>query len=152
MRVANLLPLAAVGLATLAFTATAPAGVSCHKIDAKGVGQDLGGGNTVANINGGGLLNGTTAGSFVLGAFTPPSTFAIAGTVTFTANNATLTVSVAGSFDVASGAFAASGPVIASTGKLAGATGALSLAGIEDLTTGAFTEDVTGNICVDLSP
>jgi hypothetical protein len=33
------------------------AGVSCHKINAKGVGQDLGGGNTEAYIIGGGLLH-----------------------------------------------------------------------------------------------
>jgi hypothetical protein len=72
--------------------------------------------------------------------------------VEFSTNRATLTVSVEGTFDVASGAFSASGPVTASTGKLAGATGFLSLAGVEDLTTGSFVEDVVGEICVNLAP
>jgi hypothetical protein len=51
--------LSATSIGVLASPAAAAA--SCHKINAKGVGQDLGGGNTTANINGGGLLNGTTA-------------------------------------------------------------------------------------------
>lgn len=38
------------------------------------------------------------------------------------------------------------------TGKLEGATGILSLNGIQDLATGRFEENVTGEICVDLSP
>src|SRR5262249_34863307 len=95
---------------------------SCHRINAKGVGQDLGGGNTTARIAGGGLLHGTTAGHFEITGGSPP-VFSIAGTVTFTTHRGTLTVAVTGTFDVASGAFAASGPVTASTGKLAGATG-----------------------------
>ena len=46
----------------------ATAGVSCHKINATGVGQDYGDGSTTAQITDGGLLQGTTAGSFsVLG-------------------------------------------------------------------------------------
>jgi hypothetical protein len=148
----RLFPLAAAALAALAFTTTAPAGVSCHNINAKGVGQDLGGGNTVADINGGGLLNGTTVGSFAPVGFTLPSTALVVGTVTFTVNKGTLTVSLAGSLDVVSGAFSTTGPVTGSTGKLAGASGALSFNGVEDFTTGAFTETVTGNICADLSP
>lgn len=139
-------------LASLAVTAQAGAGVSCHKINAKGVGQDFGGGATQAQIKGGGLLHGTTAGSFVITGFTPPSLASIAGTVTFTVNKGTLIVTVDGTFDVATGAFSSSGPVTGATGKLAGATGSLNLAGIEDLTDGSFVEDVTGSICVDLSP
>jgi hypothetical protein len=129
----------------------AAAAVSCHKINAKGVGQDLGGGNTTANINGGGLLNGTTRGHFDVGGGTPP-VLPISGTVEFTTNKATLTVGVNGSFNVASGDFDASGPVTASTGKLEGATGNLTLTGTEDLTTGRFNEKITGTICVDLAP
>jgi hypothetical protein len=139
-------------VASLLVSSPAAAGVSCHKIAAKGVGQDLGGGVTQAQITGGGLLTGTTAGSFAITGFTPPTLASIAGTVTFTVNKATLVVTVAGTFDVASGAFNASGPVTGATGKLAGATGSLSLAGIQDLTTGSFVEDVTGSICADLSP
>src|SRR5689334_22870275 len=74
-------------------------GVSCHSINAKGVGQDLGGGMTQATIIGGGLLHGTTQGTFAIGGFSG-SLASIAGTVQFTVNRATLTVTVAGTFDV----------------------------------------------------
>lgn len=127
------------------------AAVSCHNINAKGVGQDLGGGATVARIIGGGLLHGTTVGSFAIIGFSG-TVASIAGTVTFTTNKATLTVTVTGTFDVETGEFSASGPVTNATGKLAGATGSLSLNGIQDLATGTFVEDVTGRICVDLAP
>jgi hypothetical protein len=137
--------------AALVGVTTAQAGVSCHKINAKGAGQDLGGGNTQAQIIGGGLLHGTTQASFVITSNTPP-VFPIAGTVTFTTKQATLTVSVTGTFNVATGDFVASGPVTAATGKLTGATGTLVFDGLEDLTTGKFVEDVNGLICVDLAP
>jgi hypothetical protein len=123
---------------------------SCHKINAKGVGQDLGGGMTRAQIIGGGLLHGTTEGHFDIGG--APPVFSIAGTVMFTTHQGTLTVSVEGTFDVTTGEFRASGPVTGATGKLAGATGELLLEGIENLSDGSFVEDVTGEICVDLAP
>lgn len=129
----------------------AQAAVSCHRINAKGIGQDLGGGVTQAQIIGGGLLQGTTQGTFVITGGAPPS-FAITGTVTFTTQQATLTVAVSGTFNVATGAFAVTGPVAAATGKLVGATGTVTLEGIEDLATGKFAEDVNGLICVDLAP
>jgi hypothetical protein len=122
---------------------------SCHKINAKGAGQDLGGGVTEAQIIGGGLLHGTTEGNFVITGFSG-TVASIAGTVTFTTNQATLTVTVVGTFDVATGVFSSSGPVIGATGKLTGATGSLSLEGIEDLSDGTFVEEVSGEICVDL--
>lgn len=127
------------------------AGVSCHSIDATGVGQDLGGGSTIAQISDGGLLQGTTAASFTAD-FSGFPVILIAGTVTFTTNKGTLTVAVTGSLNAFTGGFAASGPVTGATGKLAGATGSLSFAGVENLLTGSFTETVTGSICVDLSP
>ena len=130
---------------------SAQAGVSCHRIDAKGVGQDLGGGVTEADVIGGGLLNGTTLGSFSVVGGAPP-VFAVAGTVTFTARKATLTVSLEGTFNVATGDFLTTGPVSGSTGKLSGATGSLTLDGTQDLLTGEFEEDITGVICVDLAP
>jgi hypothetical protein len=129
----------------------AHAAVSCHKINAKGVGQDLGGGMTEAKIIGGGLLHGTTQGSFAITGGAPP-VLSIAGPVTFTTNKGTLTVTITGTFNVATGDFMASGPVTAATGKLAGTIGTLVLDGIEDLTTGTFAEDVSGLICVDLAP
>ena len=128
---------------------TTQAGVSCHKINAKGAGQDLGGGITTAQIIGGGLLHGTTQGNFSI-AGGPPE-FSIAGTVMFTTKHSTLTVGVTGTFNVAMGNFIATGPVTVATGKLGGATGTLTLEGVEDLATGKFVEDVSGVICVDLA-
>ena len=127
------------------------AAVSCHKINARGVGQDLGDGVTTARIIGGGLLHGTTLGTFVITGVSG-TVASFEGTVTFTTNQATLTVSVAGTLDVATGEFSASGPVTTATGKLAGASGSLSLSGLQDLAAGTFVEEVTGEICVDLAP
>ncbi len=136
---------------TLVTASQAQAAASCHKIYAKGAGQDLGGGVTEADIIGGGLLQGTTAGNFTITGVSGTVAL-IAGTVVFTTNKATLTVTVAGTFDVATGKFSASGMVTGATGKLAGATGTLLLEGIEDLSDGSFVEHVTGTICVALAP
>ena len=135
--------------AVIATLSHAHAAVSCHKINAKGVGQDLGAGVTEARIVGGGLLQGTTRGNFTVAGGAPP-VFVIGGTVVFTTQQATLTVALTGTFDVATGAFVTTGPVLSSTGKLAGATGTLTLDGIQDLSSGRFTEEVSGLICVDL--
>ena len=125
--------------------------VSCHRINAKGVGQDLGGGVTQAEVVGGGLLHGTTLGNLTItGISGQVATFS--GTITFTTKHGTLTLAVTGTFDVVSGEFNASGPVSGATGKLSGATGTITLRGVQDLATGTFTEDVDGEICVDLSP
>jgi hypothetical protein len=140
--------------AALLFVSSADAAVSCHKINAKGVGQDVGGGVTQAQIIGGGLLQGTTAGSFTVVGGTPPLLL-ISGTVTFTVNRGTLTVQVGGSFDVSNPSdakFVVSGPVTSATGKLAGATGTLMPEGDESLVTGKFTEEISGLVCVDLAP
>lgn len=127
----------------------AHAAVSCHKINAKGAGQDLGGGITEAQIVGGGLLHGTTLGNFVVTGGAPP-VFTIAGTVVFTTQRSTLTVALAGTFNFSTGAFVTTGPVISATGKLAGATGTLTLDGVQDLSTGRFTEEISGLICATL--
>jgi hypothetical protein len=124
--------------------------VSCHKINAKGVGQDLGGGTTQAQILGGGLLHGTTTGIFVITGISG-TLASFTGTITFTTNHGTVIAAVDGTFDVASGEFTAAGPVSSGTGKLAGATGTVDVHGLQD-PTGSFVEDVTGEICVDLSP
>jgi len=120
----------------------------CRRVSAIGVGQDLGGGNTTATISRGGILNGTTTAHFeITGGTGPVLTFA--GTVVFTTKKGTLTVGIAGTFNIATGAFAASGPVTSGTGAFAGATGTLNFAGVENLTTGTFTETVKGRICLD---
>ena len=118
----------------------------CRNIRATGIGQDLGAGATVATISGDKLLKGTTRGAFSVTGGTPP-VFGIAGTVVFTTKHGTLTLAAAGTLDVSTGAFRTSGPVSAGTGKLAGATGTLTIAGVENLATGAFTETLTGKIC-----
>jgi hypothetical protein len=54
------------GLTTLLSFGSAEAAVSCDKINAKGIGQDLGRAGTRARILGGGLLHGTTHGIFAV--------------------------------------------------------------------------------------
>ena len=120
---------------------------ACRPVHARGVGQDLGGGNTTATITRGGILNGTTNAHFDITGGTPPA-LTFEGTIVFTTKKGTLTASIAGTFNVATGAFAATGAVTGGTGRFAEATGNLSLAGVEDLTTGSFTETVTGRLCL----
>jgi hypothetical protein len=131
--------------------ATARGAVSCHNINAKGVGQDHGGGQTTAQIIGGGLLQGTTLGSLAITGLSG-TVASFEGTIVFTINNATLTAQLSGTLDVATGEFNATTSTISGTGKIAGATGSLSFNGVEDLLTGSFTETVTGEVCADLSP
>jgi len=146
-------------LLTLVHAGPATAGVSCHPINAKGAGRGApsqagdppGLIRTVAQIRGGGLLQGTTKAAFqVTGSI--PTGIAFAGDITFTTKRATLTVDLDGTLDLTTGEFAASGDVSGATGKLAGATGTLTLAGVQDLLdpAGSFTETVSGEICVDL--
>lgn len=124
---------------------------SCHLINAKAVGQDLGGGSTAAKVISGGLLQGTIAGDLTI--------TGVSGTVasfmemvTFTNQHGTLTVMLTGAIDVTTGQFNASGPVTGATGKLAGATGNLSLSGVVNFAAAIFVEDIAGVICVDLAP
>jgi len=138
-------------VASLAAPGVARAEVSCHNVNAKAVGQDLGGGQTTAEIIGGGLLHGTTQAAFLITGLSG-TVASFEGTIVFTVNNATLTANVSGTLDLATGEFQATTSSISGTGKLAGATGELSFNGVEDLSTGSFTEDVTGDICADLSP
>jgi hypothetical protein len=145
-----LLLLAALSLAVVAPTAVVAA-VSCHRIDASGVGQDQGGGNTVAQISNGGLLQGTTAAAFTITGLSG-TLASFVGTITFTPNRATLAAEVAGTLDLATGAFNATTSSLSGTGKLEGATGSLAFAGVENLLTGTFTEVVAGQVCVDLAP
>ena len=140
--------------------APATAAVSCHQITSKGVGQGAppqagdppGLIRTLAQIRGGGLLQGTTEAAFQVTSPTPTG-IAFAGDITFTTNRATLTVELDGTLDLATGDFQASGDVSEATGKLDGATGAITLTGVQNLLdpAGSFTETVSGEICVDLA-
>ena len=49
--------------------------------------------------------------------------------------------------DVATGAFTSTSTSLAGTGTLRRVTGQLIFTGTEDLTTGAFTESITGQLC-----
>src|SRR5687767_12532071 len=51
-------------VATLIVAGQVQAAESCHKINAKGVGEEISGGHTVAKIKGGGLLQGTSEAFF----------------------------------------------------------------------------------------
>jgi hypothetical protein len=145
-----LLLLAALSLAVVAPTAV-DAAVSCHRIDASGIGQDQGGGHTVAQISDGGLLQGTTAAAFSITGLSG-TLASFVGTITFTTNRATLAAEVTGTLDLATGVFGATTSSLSGTGKLEGATGGLVFAGVENLLTGTFTEVVAGQVCVDLAP
>jgi len=76
-----------------------------------------------------------------------PPVFTITGTVAFTTKGGTLTATVSGTFNVLTGEFTASGPVSGGTGNLAGTTGTLTFQGVENLTSGVFTETITGTLC-----
>ena len=137
----------------------ATAAVSCHQINATGAGQGAapragdppGLIRTVAQIRGGGLLQGTTEAAFQVTGVTPTG-IAFAGDITFTTNRGTLTVDLDGTLDLSTGDFQASGDVSGATGKLDGATGTLTLAGVQNLLdpAGSFVETLSGEVYVDL--
>ena len=134
--------------AALLLVGPAQAAGPCKTVDAMGTGQDLGGGVTRAQITQGKFLNGTTGAHFTITG-SSGDVLSFEGTITFTTDDGTLTVSVTGTLNSATGAFSASGPVTTATGGLAGASGSLSFNGTENLSTGSFVEDITGTICLD---
>lgn len=144
----------AVALGVLTAPGAAHADVECHTIDAVGVGQaSADGSTTTATIRGGGLLTGTTGGTFS-GTQISGTVLAIVGTVVFTPQYtppSTLRAEVTGSIDLATGRFTASTGAVSGTGRLAGADADLVLSGTQDAT-GRFTETVRGTLCVDLAP
>jgi hypothetical protein len=129
----------------------AEAGASCHLLNARGVGEDLGGGAILGDVIGGGLLHGTIAGNITPTGLSG-NIASFVETITFTNQHGTLTVVVTGVIDITTGQFDASGPVTAATGKLSGATGELSFSGAVNFATADFIEDITGFVCVDLAP
>jgi hypothetical protein len=151
--------LAVLPLLTLLQAGPAAAVVSCHQINATGAGQGAapqpgdppGFIRTVAQIRGGGLLQGTTEAAFQVTGPTPTG-IAFVGDVTFTTNRGTLSVDLDGTLDLTTGEFRSSGDVSGATGKLDGATGTLTLAGVQNLQdpAGSFVETVSGEVCVDL--
>jgi hypothetical protein len=137
-----------------AIAGNAYAGLSCHNINAKGVGQTYPDLSTTASVIGGGLLNGTTAAQFAPSGDAANGVLPFTGTIKFTTKQGTVSADLTGGFDVGTGEFNAKGSFIpaTATGKLAGAMGTIALQGSEDMTTHVFIEDITGSICVNLAP
>ena len=77
------------------------------------------------------------------------STASFTGPIDFTNALGTLTAQVAGTFDVASGAFRATSTSLTCTGLLRGVSGSVTLEGLEDFATLRFTETITGRLCLD---
>jgi hypothetical protein len=120
---------------------------SCLSVHARAIGQNLGGGRTEAMIVHAGILNGTTSGQLHITGGTPP-VLTVVGTGVLTTHHGTLTVSVVGTFNAATGLFEATGQVVHGTGMFAAASGMLTFVGVEDLATGRFTQTITGTVCL----
>lgn len=119
----------------------------CVPVHATGVGQDLGGGKTQATISSHGVVVGHTNAAFTINQVVG-TTASFTGPIVFTSALGTLTAQVAGTFDVASGAFGATSTSITGTGLLRRVSGSVNLAGLEDLATFSFTEAITGRLCL----
>lgn len=151
LRRGSLFALLAVAVALPAATAqgaTPRAKAVCVPVRATGVGQDQGRGRTEATIFGHGLVVGHTRATFTMGQVVG-TTASFTGPIVFTNALGTLTAQVAGTFDVASGAFRATSTSLTGTGWLRGVGGSVTLAGLEDLATLHFTETITGRLCLD---
>jgi hypothetical protein len=127
--------------------ATARTGAICVPVRATGVGQDLGEGKTRATISSHGRVVGRTNASFTINQVIG-TTASFTGPIVFTSPLGTLTAQVAGTFDVATGAFRATSTSITGTGLLRGVSGTVTLAGVEDFATLGFTETITGRLCL----
>jgi hypothetical protein len=126
----------------------------CVPVRLTGVGQDLGSdsqGNlhTTATIHLGPSVIGTTAATFTPSGPPVGTTLAFTGPIVFSPvrGSATVTADVVGSVDVGAGTFTATSTQLTGSGALASVSGTVTFAGTENLSTGAFTETVTGRIC-----
>jgi hypothetical protein len=120
----------------------------CTGFHARGVGVDLGLGNTTATLYRGNREVATSVGTLVLGPVDPETLVAtFTGNIVLTNANGTLTAQVDGTFDTVSGSFAAVSTDLSGTDGYADTTGRLRFRGTEgsDLT---FTEHVYGKLCV----
>jgi hypothetical protein len=134
-------------LATDASTAVArSAGVVCVPVLATGAGQDLGGGATEATISIGRVVLGQTKASLMTTGISGTMA-SFAGPITFSSSAGTLAAQSTGSLDVTTGSFRTIATDITGTGLLRGVTGQVTLVGLENLTTGSFTETITGRLC-----
>jgi hypothetical protein len=119
----------------------------CVAVHATGTGQDLGNGMTEATISTHGIVLGHTRATFTPTAVTPTSE-SFTGPIVFSSRVGTLTAQVQGAFDITAGTFTATSTSIAGTGLLRPVGGTVTLNGTENLSTGAFTETISGRLCV----
>jgi len=131
--------------------ASARGGASiCAPVRATGVGQDMGGGQTVATISIGGIEVGMTQGAFMITGIDANGVASFAGPITFTSAVGTIVAQVTGTLDTTTGAFTSTSTSLTGTGLFIGVSGSVTLRGTESLATGAFTERVTGRLCLPL--
>jgi hypothetical protein len=120
--------------------------VGCVPILALGAGQDLGGGATEATVSVDGVAVGRTNASFTTtGVAGTVASFA--GPIVFSSLAGTLTAQATGSLDITTGDFRTIATSLAGTGLLRRISGQVTLVGQENLTTGSFTETITGRLC-----
>jgi hypothetical protein len=122
----------------------------CVPVRAHGVGQDLGNGATEATITIHDVVLGMTHAMFTPTSETTTS-LTFDGPIVFTpqlSSVGTLTAQVTGGFDLVTGEFHASSTSITGTGLLGHVGGHISIAGTENLTTGSFTEELSGTLCL----
>lgn len=128
------------------------ASAPCTPVRLSGTGQaDLGAFTTTATLSWHGHVVGTTRASFTpTGGDATTATFT--GPIVFIPHRlpGTLTATVTGAITLNDGAFTNDSTSVTGSGRLAGVTGQLHFAGVEDLSTGVFTETVTGRLCADL--
>jgi hypothetical protein len=153
-----LYPVALITLIALLIVGTSwtPPEKGCHKINAKGKGITINpspaGATTEADIIGGGILNGTTRAEFVFTGPPDPQTGEIPfdGELVLTTKHGVLTFNaVNGALNGGTGKFSTELYVIGGTGRFSNATGSLFISGITNLDTGDFTEDISGEICLN---
>ena len=102
---------------------------------------------TTATISSHGIVLGHTHASFTMGPITGTSA-SFSGPIVFTSDLGSLTANVAGAFDVSTGAFHATSQSVTGTGLLRRVTGRVTIDGLENLSTGSFTETIAGRLCV----
>lgn len=120
----------------------------CRALHATGTGTDNGDGTTTATLYQGKREAGSSEGSLVPGVPGADGLLPFTGTIVLTTWKGSLVAQVEGTFDTVTGEFAAKTSDIAGKGPLKNATGKLRIAGVQDLTTGTFTEVVHARVCV----
>lgn len=146
--------IACVSVLLITVLAWQPSSKGCHKINAKGKGFATSftptGATTVADIIGGGIINGSTTAVFTNTEFdmsTGDQSFV--GTLEVITKHGTLSFDVVGELNVNTGAFTSDAIATDGSGRFNGATGNLFLDGQFNPANGSFTEDISGEICLN---